>query len=129
MSFCNSVTYVQQQIDNILRLLRAFVRAYIDDIVIFSRTLDDHLSHLYQLFSLLSQYNIVINPKKAYIGFPTIRLLGQKVSSLGLSTTQDKIDAIAKLDFPKNLKDLETYLGLTGWLRQYVPYYAYIAEP
>src|SRR5205814_1265745 len=98
-------------------------------IVIFSRTLDDHLSHLYQLFSLLSQYNIVINPKKAYIGFPTIRLLGQKVSSLGLSTTQDKIEAIAKLDFPKNLKDLETYLGLTGWLRQYVPYYAYIAEP
>src|SRR5437762_1015200 len=42
---------------------------------------------------------------------------------------QDKIEAIVKLNFPKNLKNLETYLDLTEWLHQYVPYYTYIAEP
>ena len=113
MRFINSPAYVQRQIDNILCSLRDFVHSYCDDIVVFSHTLEDHLSHLHQLFSKLSEYNIVINSKKTYIEFPTIQLLEQRVSSLELSTTKDKIEAIAKLDFSKNLKDLEIYLELT----------------
>ena len=105
-----------------------FIWIYINNIIIFSQILNDYLNHLYQLFFLLSQYNIVINSKKAYIDFLTIWLLEQKISLLDFFTMQDKIETIVKLNFSKNLKNLKIYLDLTEWLCQYMSYYAYIAE-
>ena len=72
---------------------------------------------------------ISIKPSKAFLGYPSVRLLGQHVDSLGLATADEKLQAISQLKFPKTLKELETYLGLTGWLRQYVPFYAAVAGP
>ena len=125
----NSPAYVQRQIDHILRPFRKFARAYVDDIVVFSDTFEDHCSHLRQIFQLFQDMHIAIKPSKTYLGYPTVALLGQKVDSLGLETSEDKLEAILSLKFPRTLKDLETYLGLTGWLRMYVPYYAQIVEP
>ena len=71
------------------------------------------MNHLYQLFFLLTKYNIVINLKKTYIDFSTVHFFDQKVLSLELFTVQEKIDVIVKLNFSKNLKNLETYLELT----------------
>ncbi len=48
---------------------------------------------------------------------------------LGLTISEEKIAAIAKLTFPTTLKALETYLGMTGWLRDYIPFYTQKAEP
>ena len=76
---------------------------------------------------MFSRVRISINPRKAYLGYPTIQLLGQKVDSLGLSTSEEKLKAITLLQFPATLRQLETYLGLTGYLRNYIPYYAQIA--
>jgi hypothetical protein len=50
MGFKNSVSYVQRQIDRVLHPYRDFARAYIDDVVIFSKTLDEHIAHLRQVF-------------------------------------------------------------------------------
>ena len=129
MGYKNSPSYVQRQIDRILRPYRTFARAYVDDIVIFSKTLDEHVQHLRQVFSVLKQNNISVKPSKAFLGYPTVHLLGQKVDSLGLATTEQKLAAISKLKFPKTLRQLEHYLGLTGWLREYVERYAKISEP
>lgn len=129
MGYKNSPAYVQRQIDRILRPYRGFARAYVDDIVIFSKTLEDHIRHLRQIFTTLGQNNISVKPSKAFLGYPTVQLLGQKVDSLGLATTDEKLAAIAKLDFPNTLRQLEHYLGLTGWLREYVERYAKISEP
>ena len=129
MGYKNSIAYVQRQIDRLLWPYKNFARAYVDDIVIFSRTLTEHLTHLNAIFSMLKENNISIKPTKAFLAYPTVQLLGQKVTSLGLSTSEEKLRAIAKLEFPSNLRQLETYLGLTGWLRNYIPYYAGIAKP
>lgn len=56
-------------------------------------------------------------------------MLGQKVHSLGLATAEEKLQAISKLKFPRTLRQLEHYLGLTGWLREYVKGHAKITEP
>lgn len=125
----NSPAYVQRQIDHLLREYRQYAKAYVDDIVIFSKTLDEHLFHLRQIFGMLVANNISIKPEKAFVGYPTVYLLGQKVDSLGLATAEDKLKAIAGLRYPRNLQLLETYLGLTGWLRGSVPMYACIAKP
>ena len=128
MGFKNSPAYVQHQIDILLHKY-PWAKAYIDDVVIASKTLEEHIQHLQTLFQLFSKMNISINPSKAFIGYPSIRILGQHVDSLGLSTDAEKLEAIAKLQFPKTLKQLEIYLGLTGYLRQYVPFYAAVSGP
>ena len=129
MGYKNSPAYVQRQIDRLLRKLRRFARAYVDDIVVFSHSKEEHEAHLRAVFTVLRENNISIKPTKAFLGYPSVSLLGQKVDSLGLATSEEKLKAIAKLHFPRTLRQLETYLGLTGWLRDYIPHYAGISKP
>src|SRR5205814_9932466 len=91
--------------------------------------LKEHIQHLRTLFQLFSKMNISINPSKAFIGYPSIRILCQHTDSLGLSTEAVKLEAISRLQLPETLKQLEIYLGLTGYLRQYVPFYAAVSGP
>lgn len=129
MGYKNAPPYAQRLIDGILRPSCAFAKAFIDDIVIFSRTLDEHLGHLRRVLTDLQDRNLTISGKKTFVGFLSLTLLGQKVDGLGLTTADDKIAAIKSLSFPSTLKDLETYLGMTGWQRHYIEYYAQLVEP
>lgn len=131
MGFKNSPPFVQRQVDKIIRekKLGEFCKAYIDDIVSYSKSLDDHLAHLRRLFTVFQDMNLTMSPEKTFLGFPSIQLLGQHVDGMGLSTSAEKLAAIASLEFPRSAKDLEHYLGLTGWLRSYIAYYAQLAEP
>ncbi len=72
--------------------------------------------------------NILVKPTKAFLVYPTLQLLGQKVTSFGLSISEEKLKAISKLKFPLNLRQLETYLGLIRWLCDFIPYYVGIAK-
>ena len=112
MKFINSVSYIQCQIDDILQSLHEFVQVYINDIVMFSKTLKKHKNHLHHFFSLLIERNIVINLKKTFIRFLIIQFLNQKISSLNLTIIKEKMKIIAKLKFSRNLTDLKTYLEL-----------------
>ncbi|KAJ5962231.1 hypothetical protein N7501_007172 [Penicillium viridicatum] len=79
-----SVLYIQRQIDLLLKEFADFCKAYLNDIV-------------------LEKYVISLEPKKAYIAFPKVSLLGQRVNTLGITTPDDKIRAIARLEFPRTL--------------------------
>lgn len=131
MGFKNSPPFVQRQVDKIIRekKLGGFCKAYIDDIVSYSKSLDEHVAHLRRLFTVFQDMNLTMSPEKTFLGFPSIQLLGQHVDGMGLSTSAEKLAAISALEFPRSAKDLEHYLGLTGWLRSYVAYYAQLAEP
>lgn len=129
MGYCNSPAYVQRQTDRLLRPFKAFAKGYVDDIVIFSRTLLDHIAHLRQVFSLFKRVGVALKPSKSFLGYPNVQLLGQRVDSFGLSTPAERLAAISKLIFPLTLSGLETYLGMTGYLREYVAWYAQIARP
>ena len=129
MGYKGSPPYVQRQTDNMLRPFYDFARAYIDDIVVFSQTLDEHLEHLRKIFRLCEVRRITLSPNKSFLGYPTVTLLGQRVDSLGLSTSEEKIKAIQSLQFPKTLRDLEIYLGMTGWLRSSIRNYAQLSKP
>ena len=73
---------------------------------------------------LLDNWKELYKPGQARV-YP----VGQPVDALGLSTAAEKLTAISKLAFLRNLRQLETYLGITGVLRQYIPYYAAIIKP
>jgi transposase InsO family protein len=129
MGFINSVAYVQRQLDNKLRAHRLYCRSYVDDILVASETLEEHEKHLHDVFADLERLHICLAPEKAYIGFPSITLLGQRVDALGISTPEERLRALTNLDFPETLSQLETYLGMAGYFRSYISRYAQIADP
>ena len=129
MGYCNSPAYVQRQVDRLLREFKAFAKGYVDDIVIFSHTLEEHIRHLRLVFTLFLRVGVVLEATKSFVGYPNVQLLGQRVDSFGLSTPQERLAAISKLKFPQTLAALETYLGMTGYLRNYIPWYAQVARP
>ena len=129
MGYINSVTYIQQEIDNILRKVQAWVRAYVDDIVCSAKLLSNLLSKLQVLFDIFLRYNILIKPTKFFLNYPDVELLEQKVNSLGLTTSDEKLKAIRLLAYLDTLGALEYYLGLTGYLQSYIHFYAQLAAP
>ncbi len=106
-----------------------FALVYIDDIVIFSLNFEDHLRHLDQVFKAISRANITLSPNKCHFAYQSLLLLGQKVSRLGLSTHREKVQAIIDLDIPRNVSELQTFLGMMTYFSSYIPYYAWIAHP
>ena len=129
IGYINSVVYVQREIDNILRSVRDWAYAYVDDIICGARSLDELLSKLRILFEIFVAYNISIKPTKTFLNYPDVGLLGQEVNTLGLTTAKEKLDATRLLQYPLTVGALEYYLGLTGYLHSYIYYYAQLAEP
>ena len=129
MGYRNSPAYIQRMIDKVLRQQHEFARVYVDDIVIFSVMLKEHLQHLDKVFNVLTEKNICLSPKKSYLGYPSVKLLGQRVDTLELVTAADKLAVITQLKFLKALSALEKYLSLTEYLRQYILKYAAIVKP
>jgi hypothetical protein len=89
-----------------------FVKTFIDDIIIFFKNLDTHLTHLNEVFNLLTVKDIFVNLKKIFLRYDFVQLLNQKIDSLELITNEAKLKAIFKLKFSRTLKQLEIYLNL-----------------
>lgn len=128
MGYINFVAYVQQEINNILRSFRDWAHAYVDNIICGAKSLNDLLSKLRILFEIFVAYNISIKLTKIFLNYPNVGLLGQEVNTLGLTTAKKKFNAIRLLQYPLMVGTLEYYLGLTGYLRSYIHYYAQLAE-
>ena len=97
MGYINSVVYVQRKIDNILREVREWTRVYVDNIVCRGKSLPDLLTKLRMLFDIFLRYNISIQPTKSYLNYPDVALLGQRINSLGLFTSEEKLKAVRLL--------------------------------
>jgi len=129
-SYKNGPSIFQRVMQNILApFLWIFALVYIDDIVIFSLTFEDHISHLDQVFKAIEKSGVTLAVTKCHFGYQSLLLLGQKVSRLGLSTHKEKVDAILQLDEPKNCHDLQVFLGMMVYFSAYIPFYAWIAGP
>ena len=98
--------------DILAPFLWIFALVYIDDIVVFSKSFEDHYQHLDQVFKAISDSGLTLSPNKCHIAYESLLLLGQKVSRLGLSTHKEKVDAILQLEPPKDVPTLQTFLGM-----------------
>ena len=106
-----------------------FALVNIDDIVIFSKTFKEHLTYLVRVFNVVEKSGITLAPSKCHLAYQSLLLMGQKVSRLGLSTHKEKVDAIKELSEPKNVHDLQTFLGMMVYFSSYIPFYAWIVAP
>ena len=129
MGYCNSPGHMQRYMDKILEPHKEYAKCYIDDVVVFSKTYEDHLRHLRRVLNCLAAAGMTLSPEKCYVGFHSVQLLGRMVDRYGLSTVKEKTDAISKIPFPKTLRDLEHFMGLANYYRTFVGRYAGITDP
>jgi len=124
----NSAGTFQRFIDSQLQGLD-FAMAYVDDIIIFSKTAEDHKDHIRTVLKRLSDTGLRVNHAKCKIAQPTIEFLGYEVSAQGLKPPTDRIKALCEMTTPKDAKDLVRVLGMFGFYQRCVPAFAELASP
>jgi hypothetical protein len=94
-------------------LLRRGVLVFMDDILVYSRTLEDHVKLLKEVFEILHQNNFLLKRSKCSFAQPSVEYLGHVVSAAGVSTEPSKISAVRNWPTPVSVKQLRGFLGLT----------------
>ena len=102
---------------------------YLDDILVYSKTFDDHLSHLRQVFDRLRHANLKLKPSKCKFACTKVTYLGHVVSPDGISPDEDKISAVRDFPRPHNIKTVQSFLGLANYYRRFIKDFAKIAAP
>ena len=106
-----------------------FVAVYLDDVIVFSQSLQAHLEHLTKVFACLREANLKLNPKKCEFMSEEVGYLGHIVTPQGLKPNQRNLDAVKEFPIPTNLKKLRQFLDLTSHSRRFILCYAKIAQP
>ncbi|XP_026377613.1 uncharacterized protein LOC113271904 [Papaver somniferum] len=109
--------------------IRKFVLVFFDDILIYNKSLEDHVLHLSQVLSLLRQNILSANLKKYSFAQPQLAYLGHLISSEGVAADPDKLAAMQNWPQPTNLKQPRGFLGLTGHYRRFIKGYGTIRRP
>lgn len=119
----------QRLITNVLEPCINFCRPYLDDIVIFSKSKEEHINHVTQVMSCLNKALLKINPSKSKFGMRKILLLGFLVNEEGIFPDNSKIAAITETKPPRNVREMRSFLGKCNYLRSHIPGYAHISAP
>ena len=125
----NAPATFQREMNSILLpLLGKCLFVYLDDIVIYSKSLKEHLDHLEQVFKIFSMYNLSLNIQKCKFFQERIKVLGHVLTSKGLKTIPSKVQSIAQWDNPKDVNELRSFLGLGSYYRKYIKNFSIIVD-
>ena len=102
---------------------------YLDDIIIFSSSFDEHIKDLREVFGRLKDAHLKLKPSKCYMAQYKIHYLGHVISADGIEPSVDKIEAIRQMKIPSNKKELRTWLGMCSYYRKFIPQFAKLCAP
>lgn len=105
------------------------VLVFLDDLIVFSDTLEEHESRLIHVLNRLKEYGLKLSPDKCKFFQTSVRYLGHIVSSDGVKTDPEKVQALKTWPRPQNLKELQSFLGFSGYYRRFVKDYSRIVKP
>ena len=106
-----------------------FCLVYVDDIMVYSATFEEHLEHIQQVLDRLRAHNIRLHPGKCHFCQKETGYLGHVISADGVQVDHKKTDTIRTLKAPRSMKELRGFLGMTGYYRRFIDRYAEIALP
>jgi hypothetical protein len=126
----NAPATFQAMVQEILRpLLDICVIVYIDDILIYSQTEQDHIKNVRQVLELLRKNKLYGKMSKCEFFKESVEYLGHIISSKGITTDPKKVLSIKEWPQPRNLKELQSFLGLCNYYRRFIADYSRIATP
>ncbi|KAK3093838.1 hypothetical protein FSP39_020798 [Pinctada imbricata] len=102
---------------------------FLDDILVHTETLEEHLSTLRELFERLRKANLKARPSKCEIGCKSLEYLGHEISNGELKPSENKVSKILDAPRPETKKQVRSFLGLVGYYRKFIPNFAAIASP
>ncbi|GFY23958.1 hypothetical protein TNCV_4896391 [Trichonephila clavipes] len=127
---CNAPATFERMMDNLLRHFKwTMCLCYLDDIIVFSETFEDHLIRLRLVVKCLQEAGLKLNSKKCLFAAQEVKILGHLVSSNGVRPDPDKIKAVRNFPTPKNIHDIRSFLGLCSYFRRFIKGFCYLAEP
>jgi cleavage and polyadenylation specificity factor subunit 1 len=103
--------------------------AYLNDILFFSRSLEEHEQHLRALFIKLQRYGIIINPTKCMFIAPEVTFLGYKLSAEGSQPLEERVIHLQDCHPPKTASQLRRFLGMLNFYRRFLPHAAATQAP
>ncbi|CAI7889453.1 unnamed protein product [Closterium sp. NIES-54] len=126
----NAPATFQAEMNHILRpLLDECVVVYLDDILIYSRDMKQHIEHLRRVFEILRREKFYVKISKSKFALKKVQFLGHMVSDQGVHVDPKKIEAVRTWKTPENVKELQQFLGFANYYNRFVPQYAKIATP
>lgn len=126
----NAPATCQALINNVLRAhLDITVIAYLDDILVFSKTLEEHISHVKEVLECLQAADLQLKPEKCEWHKEEVEFLGYVVGRNGVKMSEEKIRVIKEWPTPTTVKQIQEFLGFVNFNRQFIRNYSTIAIP
>jgi len=98
-----------------------FILIYLDDMMVFSTSDEDHIKHIKQTFIKCRKYGLSLNPKKSHFAMEEGKMLGHIVSKDGVKIDPERVVDIQNIPFPRNKKEVQYFMGKINFLRRFIP--------
>jgi transposase InsO family protein len=126
----NAPATFQRVMDSVLKHLQNKIcLVYMDDIIVFSTSLVEHIQNLEQVFNALRQANLKIQLDKTEFLHREVAFLGHIVTENGIKPNPTKIEAVKNYPIPKTQKEIKQFLGLLGYYRKFIKDFAKLTKP
>ena len=127
---CNAPVTFQRLMQNCLGELNlTYALIYLDDVIVFSRTEEEHLHRLQVVFAHFLEHGLKLKPSKCHFLQDEITFLGHEISANGMKPGTANLKAIAEMAPPKTYTKIRRFTGMTGFFWQFIKGYSKIAKP
>lgn len=116
----DGATFQREMNIDFAKEIHDFLVVYQDDITVFSKSDSEHLDHLRRVFIKCRKFGISLNPKKTLFGLEEGKPLGHIISKDGIRIDLARIEAMLNISHPRNIKELQSFLGKINFLRRFI---------
>jgi len=126
----NAPTVFMDYMNRIFRpFLDKFVVVFIDDILIYSKTQEEHAEHLRSVFGVLREKQLYAKLSKCVFWMDEVQFLGHVISAQGITVDPAKVEAMVKWESPKSTTEIRSFVGLAGYYRRFIEGFSKIMAP
>jgi Reverse transcriptase (RNA-dependent DNA polymerase) len=126
----NAPSVFQALMNDVFReFLDDFVMVYLDEIIIYSKSEEEHLQHVEKELQKLKNHNLFGKLSKCHFNVTEVVFLGHVVNVEGIKMQKSKVEAIQKWPRPKIVRDLQYFLGIANYYRRYITNFSTLAAP